>query len=41
MKRCIDSGLWVPNSKTDDGDGKEEEATYEEVKQEPDETKKE
>ncbi|KAG7223186.1 hypothetical protein INR49_015794 [Caranx melampygus] len=30
MKRCIDSGLWVPNSKVDDGDEKEEEATYEE-----------
>ncbi|KAM9746205.1 hsp90 co-chaperone Cdc37 [Menidia menidia] len=41
MKRCIDSGLWVPNSKTDDGDEKEEEGTYEEVKQEPEETKKE
>lgn len=41
MKRCIDSGLWVPNSKTDDGDEKEEDATYEEVKQEPEETKKE
>lgn len=34
MKKCIDSGLWVPNSKTDDGDDKEEEGTYEEVKQE-------
>ncbi|XP_053532118.1 hsp90 co-chaperone Cdc37 [Ictalurus punctatus] len=36
MKRCIDSGLWVPNSRTDD-DGekeeeKEEEPQYEEVK---------
>ncbi|XP_042361588.1 hsp90 co-chaperone Cdc37 [Plectropomus leopardus] len=41
MKRCIDSGLWVPNSKTDDGDEKEEDATYEEVKQEQEETKKE
>lgn len=41
MKRCIDSGLWVPNSKTDDGDEKEEDATYEEVKHEPEETKKE
>ncbi|XP_047427160.1 hsp90 co-chaperone Cdc37 [Mugil cephalus] len=41
MKRCIDSGLWVPNSRTDDGDEKEEEATYEEVKQEPEEAKKE
>lgn len=40
MKRCIDSGLWVPNAKTD-GDEKEEEATYEEVKQEPEETKTE
>lgn len=41
MKRCIDSGLWVPNSKVDDGDEKEEEATYEEVKQEQEETQKE
>lgn len=41
MKRCIDSGLWVPNSKVDDGDEKEEEATYEEVKQEKEETQKE
>jgi len=41
MKRCIDSGLWVPNSKTDDGDEKGEDATYEEVKQEQEETKKE
>ncbi|XP_058510631.1 hsp90 co-chaperone Cdc37-like [Solea solea] len=41
MKRCIESGLWVPNSKPDDGDEKEEDATYEEVKQEPEEAKKE
>lgn len=41
MKRCIDSGLWVPNSKTDEGDEKEEEPTYEEVKQEQEESKKE
>ncbi|XP_037331576.1 hsp90 co-chaperone Cdc37 [Pungitius pungitius] len=41
MKKCIESGLWVPNSKTDDGDEKEEDAIYEEVKQEPEETKKE
>uniref|UniRef100_A0A672IV59 Hsp90 co-chaperone Cdc37 n=1 Tax=Salarias fasciatus TaxID=181472 RepID=A0A672IV59_SALFA len=41
MKRCIDSGLWVPNSKTDDGEEKDEEATYEEVKPEQEETKKE
>ncbi|XP_067333988.1 hsp90 co-chaperone Cdc37 isoform X2 [Channa argus] len=41
MKRCIDSGLWVPNSKTDDGDEKEEDGTYEEVKQQQEETKKE
>ncbi|KAM9345940.1 hsp90 co-chaperone Cdc37 [Symphorus nematophorus] len=41
MKRCIDSGLWVPNSKTDDGEEKEEDPTYEEVKQEQEETKKE
>ncbi|KAM3597378.1 uncharacterized protein V6R79_003906 [Siganus canaliculatus] len=40
MKRCIDSGLWVPNSKSD-GDEKEEDSTYEEVKQEQDEPKKE
>ncbi|XP_069004942.1 hsp90 co-chaperone Cdc37-like [Embiotoca jacksoni] len=41
MKRCIESGLWVPNSKTEFGDEKEEEAIYEEVKQEQEETKKE
>ncbi|XP_070704409.1 hsp90 co-chaperone Cdc37 [Pempheris klunzingeri] len=40
MKRCIDSGLWVPNSRVD-GDEKEEDGTYEEVKQEQEETKKE
>lgn len=39
MKRCIDSGLWVPNSKSDDGEEKEEEGIYEEVKQEPQEAK--
>lgn len=41
MKRCVDSGLWVPNSKTDEGEEKEEEPTYEEVKQEQEESKKE
>lgn len=41
MKRCIDSGLWVPNSKTDDGDEKAEDATYAEVKQQQEETKTE
>ncbi|XP_034396412.1 hsp90 co-chaperone Cdc37 [Cyclopterus lumpus] len=41
MKQCIESGLWVPNSKTDDGDEKEEEAADEEVKPEQEETKKE
>lgn len=41
MKRCIDSGLWVPNSKTDDGDEKEEDPTYEEVKLEQEELKNE
>lgn len=42
MKRCIDSGLWVPNAKTDgDEKGDEEEATYEEVKQELEEAKTE
>ncbi|XP_076000181.1 hsp90 co-chaperone Cdc37-like [Genypterus blacodes] len=41
MKRCIESGLWVPNSKTDDGDEKGDDGTYEEVKQEPEETQKE
>ncbi|KAM3863741.1 hsp90 co-chaperone Cdc37-like [Diretmus argenteus] len=34
MKRCIDSGLWVPNSRTGEGDCKEEDGTYEEVKHE-------
>lgn len=41
MKRCVDSGLWVPNSKMDEGEEKEEEPTYEEVKQEQEESKKE
>lgn len=41
MKRCIDSGLWVPNSKTDEGEDKEEDPTYEEVKQEQGESTKE
>uniref|UniRef100_A0A7N8WRY8 Hsp90 co-chaperone Cdc37 n=1 Tax=Mastacembelus armatus TaxID=205130 RepID=A0A7N8WRY8_9TELE len=41
MKRCIDSGLWVPNSKTEEGDEKEEDVTYEEVKQEQGEAKTE
>ncbi|XP_013879902.1 hsp90 co-chaperone Cdc37 [Austrofundulus limnaeus] len=41
MKRCIDSGLWVPNAKTDGDEKEEEEATYEEVKQELEETKTE
>uniref|UniRef100_A0A1A8IRV6 Hsp90 co-chaperone Cdc37 n=1 Tax=Nothobranchius kuhntae TaxID=321403 RepID=A0A1A8IRV6_NOTKU len=40
MKRCIDSGLWVPNAKAA-VDEKEEEATYEEVKQEQGEDKTE
>ncbi|KAM6957721.1 hsp90 co-chaperone Cdc37-like [Aplochiton taeniatus] len=39
MKRCIDSGLWVPNSRTDDGDDKEEDSTYEEAKQDIEENK--
>lgn len=33
MKRCIDSGLWVPNSKTEESEDKEEDGTYEEVRQ--------
>uniref|UniRef100_A0A8C6L1H0 Hsp90 co-chaperone Cdc37 n=2 Tax=Nothobranchius furzeri TaxID=105023 RepID=A0A8C6L1H0_NOTFU len=41
MKRCIDSGLWVPNAKEAAGVEKEEEATYEEVKQEQGEDKTE
>lgn len=41
MKRCIDSGLWVPNSKMDESEEKEDGGTYEEVKQEQEETKKE
>ncbi|XP_015227604.1 hsp90 co-chaperone Cdc37 [Cyprinodon tularosa] len=40
MKRCIDSGLWVPNAKAE-GEGKDEEPTYEEVKQVQEETKQE
>lgn len=38
MKRCIDSGLWVPNARADEeGDREKEEAEeppYEEVKKE-------
>ncbi|XP_028828204.1 hsp90 co-chaperone Cdc37 [Denticeps clupeoides] len=38
MKRCIESGLWVPNSRTDDDGDKEaekdEEPKYEELKKE-------
>lgn len=41
MKRCIDSGLWVPNSKTDESDEKEDEGAYAEVKQEQGEANKE
>lgn len=40
MKRCIDSGLWVPNSKMDESDEKEDGSTYEEVKQEQEEPAK-
>ncbi|XP_051905402.1 hsp90 co-chaperone Cdc37-like [Hippocampus zosterae] len=40
MKRCIDSGLWVPNSKTDEGDKNDEDATYEDAKEETEEAKK-
>uniref|UniRef100_A0A8C6WU62 Hsp90 co-chaperone Cdc37 n=1 Tax=Neogobius melanostomus TaxID=47308 RepID=A0A8C6WU62_9GOBI len=41
MKRCIESGLWVPNSKTDENEEKVEDPTYEEVKQEQEEAKNE
>ncbi|XP_062398230.1 hsp90 co-chaperone Cdc37 [Sardina pilchardus] len=46
MKRCIDSGLWVPNSRTDGDDDdkeddKDDEPKYEEVKRETAEEKKE
>uniref|UniRef100_I3IZC1 Hsp90 co-chaperone Cdc37 n=2 Tax=Oreochromis niloticus TaxID=8128 RepID=I3IZC1_ORENI len=45
MKRCIDSGLWVPNAKGDDGeekgDEKDDEPTYEEIQHEKEEAKKE
>ena len=38
MKACIESGLWVPNSRTDDTEDKEgdkeEDGTYEELKTE-------
>ncbi|XP_061703200.1 hsp90 co-chaperone Cdc37-like [Syngnathoides biaculeatus] len=34
MKRCIDSGLWVPNSNPDEGDNKEEDAVYEDAQEE-------
>ncbi|XP_057716482.1 hsp90 co-chaperone Cdc37-like [Corythoichthys intestinalis] len=40
MRRCIESGLWVPNSKPGDGDDKEEEAIYEDTKEELEEAKK-
>ncbi|XP_061555654.1 hsp90 co-chaperone Cdc37-like [Phycodurus eques] len=40
MKRCIDAGLWLPNSKPDDGDDKEEDAAYEDAQEEPEEAKK-
>ncbi|XP_061838072.1 hsp90 co-chaperone Cdc37 [Nerophis lumbriciformis] len=40
MKRCIESGLWVPNSKPDEEDEKEEDSTSEEVKAEPEEEAK-
>lgn len=41
MKRCIDSGLWVPNSKMDESDEKEDEGAYAEVKQEQGDANKE
>lgn len=41
MKRCIESGLWVPNSKTDDGEEREEESLYEEVEEEQAESTRE
>lgn len=41
MKRCIDSGLWVPNSKTDESEEKEEDPTYEEVNQDQEQSKNE
>lgn len=34
MKRCIDSGLWVPNSRTEEGEDKGDEPEYEELKKE-------
>lgn len=38
MKRCIDSGLWVPNSRTDEEADKDpeggDEPQYEELKKE-------
>lgn len=41
MKKCIESGLWVLNSKTDESDEKEDDGTYTEVKEEQEEAKKE
>jgi len=41
MKRCIESGLWVPNSRDGIGGDRDEDGTYEEVKQEAEENKKE
>ncbi|XP_023677759.1 hsp90 co-chaperone Cdc37 [Paramormyrops kingsleyae] len=34
MKRCIESGLWVPNSRTEEGEDKGDEPEYEELKKE-------
>lgn len=41
MKRCIESGLWVPNSRDGIGGDKDEDGTYEEVKQDAEENKNE
>ncbi|KAL4659146.1 hsp90 co-chaperone Cdc37 [Arapaima gigas] len=34
MQRCIDSGLWVPNARTEEGTEKEAESEYEELPKE-------
>nr|XP_029509463.1 hsp90 co-chaperone Cdc37-like [Oncorhynchus nerka] len=39
MKRCIDSGLWVPNANTDNEEDKEEEDEEEDKEDEEEEEK--
>uniref|UniRef100_A0A4W5RK21 Cdc37 C-terminal domain-containing protein n=1 Tax=Hucho hucho TaxID=62062 RepID=A0A4W5RK21_9TELE len=41
MKRCIDSGLWVPNANTDNEEDKEDEEEEKEDKEDEEEPEKE